>query len=82
MATTTRAALEQFLAMPETEPASELIDGEVIQKMAPSLYHSSLVLELGMLLRTYLRTTREGRLIPNSGTSRRRRSESSFPTSP
>ena len=28
----TRVSLEAFLAMPETEPASELIDGEVVQK--------------------------------------------------
>jgi Uma2 family endonuclease len=63
MATKTRVSLEEFLAMPETEPASELIDGEVIQKMAPSLYHGILTLELGGLLRSYLHESREGHVV-------------------
>ena len=62
MATKTRVSLEEFLARPETEPASELIDGEVVQKRAPSLYHSSLVLEIGALLRNHLKVTREARV--------------------
>jgi Uma2 family endonuclease len=60
MAAKTRVSLVEFLAMPETEPPSELIDGEVIQKMAPSWYHSVLTSELISLLRDYLRATREG----------------------
>jgi len=63
MATKTRVSLEQFLAMPETEPASELIDGEVIQKMSPTLYHGTLVAELIRLLGQYLHESREGRLV-------------------
>lgn len=33
-------SLEEFLAMPETEPASELINGEVVQKPVPKIPHS------------------------------------------
>lgn len=39
MATTTRLTLEQFLALEETEPASEFIRGEVIQKAMPTFLH-------------------------------------------
>jgi Uma2 family endonuclease len=39
MATRTRVSLEEFLAMPETEPANELWDGEVVQKVAPNFIH-------------------------------------------
>ena len=63
MATKTRVSLEDFLAMPETEPASELIDGEVVQKMAPSLYHGRLTTELIALLHSYLRESREGEVV-------------------
>ena len=49
--------------MPETEPPSELIDGEVVQKMAPSLYHGILTAELIGLLRAYLHDSREGRVV-------------------
>jgi Uma2 family endonuclease len=38
--------LEAFLALPETKPASEYIDGEVIQKPMPQGEHSTLQGEL------------------------------------
>jgi len=34
--------LEKFLKLPETEPASEYIDGEIIQKPMPKGRHSRL----------------------------------------
>lgn len=42
MATTTTPSisLEEFLAMPETEPASEYIDGQIIQKPMAQGQHS------------------------------------------
>lgn len=39
-------SLDEFLAMPETEPASEFIDGEIIQKEMPKGRHSPLQLKL------------------------------------
>lgn len=60
MATKTRLTLEEFLALPETEPPSEYICGEVVQKVAPSWNHGVLVLEIGAMLRDYLRKSGEG----------------------
>jgi Uma2 family endonuclease len=38
--------LEEFLGMPETEPASEFIDGRIIQKPIPQGEHSAIQTEL------------------------------------
>jgi hypothetical protein len=59
MPTRTRVSLEEFLAMPETRPPSELIDGEVIQKMAPNWSHSRLAALLAYELEHYVRKSRE-----------------------
>lgn len=39
---TRRISLEEFLKLPETKPASEYIDGEIIQKPMPQGKHSRL----------------------------------------
>lgn len=39
-------SLEEFLLLPETKPASEYIDGEIIQKFMPKVKHSTLQGEL------------------------------------
>jgi Uma2 family endonuclease len=39
--------LEAFLKLPETKPASEFIDGQVIQKPMPQGKHSTVQLDLG-----------------------------------
>ncbi len=38
--------LEEFLALPETKPASEYIDGQIIQKPMPQGHHSIIQCEL------------------------------------
>ena len=43
---TKRMTLDEFLALPETEPASEFICGEVIQKAMPTGFHSRIAFEL------------------------------------
>jgi Uma2 family endonuclease len=48
-------SLEEFLQLPETKPASEYIDGQVIQKPMPQGHHSVIQLELGMELNLALR---------------------------
>ncbi len=64
MATKIALTLEEFLALPETEPPSEYINGEVIQKVAPSWYHASLVNELARLIGNYLvEHPGEGRVV-------------------
>jgi Uma2 family endonuclease len=42
--------LEAFLAMPETKPASEFIDGEIVQKPMPKGKHSIVQRELTFIL--------------------------------
>lgn len=55
MVTRTRVSIDEFLAMPETEPPSELIDGEAVQKPMPNDDHGDLagwlIAELGIYLR-------------------------------
>lgn len=48
-------ALDDFLKLPETKPASEYIDGQIIQKPMPQGHHSVIQLELGMELNLALR---------------------------
>ena len=52
--------LDEFLRLPETEPASEFICGEVIQKPMPSYEHSRLAFILAFLFETYFRRTGQG----------------------
>jgi Uma2 family endonuclease len=47
--------LEEFLALPDTKPASEYIDGEIIQKPMPQGQHSIIQIELGMEINQALR---------------------------
>lgn len=47
--------LDEFLALPDTKPASEYIDGEIIQKPMPQGQHSILQIELGMEINQALR---------------------------
>jgi Uma2 family endonuclease len=61
MGTRTTLTLDEFLELPETEPSSEYLDGEVVQKMAPSWYHARLVTALIRLIGDYLEAhPREG----------------------
>ena len=53
-------SLEQFLALPETEPASQYVCGEVILKPMPETAYSRLQLYLGMLLFQFLQKSRLG----------------------
>jgi Uma2 family endonuclease len=61
-ATDQRLTLEQFLAQPETEPASEYVCGEVFQKPMPTNAHGVLQLYIGMLLYQFLARTKLGRV--------------------
>ena len=47
--------LEEFLGLPETKPASEYIDGQVIQKPMPQGKHSTLQTELSTVINTSLK---------------------------
>jgi Uma2 family endonuclease len=56
--------LEEFLASPETKPASEYVDGQIIQKPMPQGKHSAIQGEFGGFINTALRAKRIARAFP------------------
>jgi Uma2 family endonuclease len=62
MATTRHMTLEEFLAMPDTEPASEFACGEAVQKPMPDNAHAILQPYLWMLIYQFLSQARLGRV--------------------
>jgi Uma2 family endonuclease len=60
MTTAERLTLEQFLTRPDTEPASEYMCGEVIQKPMPGLPHSLIQKFLLFVLEPFLLASRLG----------------------
>ncbi|MFE4104638.1 Uma2 family endonuclease [Almyronema epifaneia] len=48
-------ALEEFLKLPETKPASEYIDGQIIQKPMPQGKHSTIQTELSTTINGVLK---------------------------
>ncbi len=55
--------MEEFLAMEETKPYLELIDGEVVEKAMPNRFHGKMVAALIFHLMSYLRRTHEGEVV-------------------
>lgn len=53
--------LEEFLELSETEPASEYIDGQIIQKPMPQGEHSAIQTELATAINAALRSKRIAR---------------------
>jgi Uma2 family endonuclease len=56
--------LEEFLQLPETKPASEYIDGEIIQKPIPQGQHSTLQGELVSLVNGIFKPQKIARAFP------------------
>ena len=54
MVTTTKLTLEQFLALPETKPYCEYIDGEAVPKPMANKPHGNLVTRLAARFDTYM----------------------------
>ncbi len=54
VSTRTRVSLEEFLALPETKPYKELVDGEVVEKPIPAPVHSRLVPRIAASLIAHL----------------------------
>jgi Uma2 family endonuclease len=48
--------LEAFLQLPETKPASEFVDGQIIQKPMPQGNHSTVQLDLGAAINLALKS--------------------------
>ncbi|MBP0020611.1 MAG: Uma2 family endonuclease [Cyanobacteria bacterium SBLK] len=53
--------LEEFLKLPETQPASEYIDGKIVQKPMPQGRHSAIQTELAATINLKLRKKRIAR---------------------
>ena len=64
MATTTRLSLDEFLARPDTKPASEWVCGEVSRKPMRDSAHAAMQSYFIVLLFQYLARTRLGRAGP------------------
>jgi Uma2 family endonuclease len=56
--------LEEFLKLPETKPASEYVDGQIIQKPMPKGKHSTVQGELIIALNAALKPKRIARAFP------------------
>ena len=56
--------LKEFLALPETKPASEYIDGKIIQKPMPKGKHSIIQGELIIALNSVLKPEKIARAFP------------------
>ena len=54
MTTHTKLTLEQFLKLPETKPAREYIDGEVVKKPMPNGWHAKVQRLLSYVFTLYL----------------------------
>ncbi len=53
--------LQEFLAIPETKPASEYIDGKIIQKSMPKGKHSTIQTELSAAINVALKPQKTAR---------------------
>ena len=56
--------LENFLQLPETEPGSEFIDGQIIQKPMPQGKHRAIQMELGTAINAVVRSPKIARAFP------------------
>jgi Uma2 family endonuclease len=55
MATTAKLTVEEFLALPDTKPGSELINGEIVQKPMPNLAHMIIQQLLDIIAGVFIR---------------------------
>ncbi len=56
-------SLEEFLQLPETKPACEYSDGEIVRKAMPQVQHSVIQSELSATINTTLKKTRSARVF-------------------
>lgn len=57
-------SLAEFLALPETQPASEYINGQIYQKPMPQTKHCAIQAELTTVINAVLRKVKIGRAFP------------------
>jgi Uma2 family endonuclease len=64
IATKPQLNLEEFLKLPETKPAKEFIDGEIIQKPMPQGEHSSIQVDLCEAINRVAKTQKIAKAFP------------------
>ncbi len=57
-------SLSEFLQQPDTKPASEYIDGQIVQKPMPKADHSAIQGELTAAINAVLKSEKKGRTLP------------------
>ena len=57
-------SIEEFLKLPETKPASEFVDGQIIQKPMPQGKHSTIQGDLVPAINTALKPAKVARAYP------------------
>lgn len=55
MATTSKLTLDEFMALPDTKPGSEFIDGEILQKPMPNIAQMIIQQLLGLVVGLFVR---------------------------
>ncbi|MGF1591232.1 MAG: Uma2 family endonuclease [Pleurocapsa sp.] len=58
---------KEFLALPETKPAREYVDGQIIQKPIPKGKHSTIQGELVIAINSVLKPPKIARAFPELG---------------
>ncbi len=58
-----RLTLDEFLHLPEAEPALEFLDGVVSQKVSPKSYHGALQFELAHVINVFARPRKLARVF-------------------
>src|SRR5438477_9938015 len=64
-----RLTLEEFLELPEEEPALEYFEGRITQKVPPKLRHSALQFEVAKLIDSFARPLGLARAFPELRTT-------------
>lgn len=60
---TKKISLQEFLQQPETKPAQEYIDGEIVQKPMPKAGHSIIQSDLSMEINLVLKKRKKARAV-------------------
>jgi Uma2 family endonuclease len=71
-------SIDEFLKLPETKPACELIDGVVIAKPSPQGKHSTIQLDLGSSINLALKPQRIARAYSELRCKRQSENNRSF----
>lgn len=58
-----RLTVEDYLALPDEYPRYELLEGELVEMVSPTVRHQQILLRLARLLQDYCRANRAGQVL-------------------